>query len=87
VTKEEAFKELTGLILELKDKTKFLDNPELAHEWKHRHVRLTNEMASLNSCDQLWLSEKYELWFKQAFGDPKKLKEYMTKMFGQDVPK
>lgn len=85
--KEEAFKLLVGLILELKDKNKFIQNPSLADDWKKRHAQLKPVIESLNSCDQLWLSEKYEIWFRQEFGDPKKLKEYMTEAFYTDIPK
>lgn len=87
MTKEEVFKLMTRLITELGDKRPFLEKPELIDEWKENQRKFNIAVGKLSSCDQLWLSEKYDIWFKSKFADPAKIKEYQTKMFGQDVPK
>jgi len=85
MTKEEAFKAFTKLILELKDKTKFEGHPELIDEWKKRHEAFSTALKSLSSCDNLWLSEKYEIWFRQQFGDPSILQAHLTKSNLSDI--
>ena len=69
MTKEEVFKLITGLIIELKDNRKFIEKPELIDDWKARHAKFSITMKDLSKKDQLWLSEKYEIWFKQEFGN------------------
>ena len=77
MTKEETLKLITGLILELKDRRKFIDAPELIDDWKRRHTELQVAINSLNPHDLLWLSEKYAIWFRQEFGDRKKLQKIL----------
>jgi hypothetical protein len=85
VTKEEVFKSLTKLILELKDKTKFEEHPELIDDWKSRQKAFSLAFNSLSTCDHLWLSEKYEIWFRQQFGDPSVLQAHLTKSNLSDI--
>ena len=87
MTKEETFKLLTGLILDLKDKNKFIQNPQLVDEWKARHSKLNPAIANLSDQDKKWLSEKYDIWFRLEIGNPQKIKEYMTELFVSDIPK
>jgi len=87
MTKEKAFQLLTKLISDLEDKSPYLEKPGRIDEWKAKHQELTLAIETLPSRDKLWLSEKYELWFREKYGNPAKLKAYLTKMYGQDVPK
>ena len=87
LSKEKAFQLLIKLITDLEDKKPYLEKPGRIDEWKAKHQELTLAIETLSSRDKLWLSEKYELWFKKRFADPKKMAAYLPKMFGQDVPK
>ena len=68
MTKEEIFKALTGLILDLRDQQetrKFEKNPTLWLKWKKLHAQVQEEVARLSPSDNKWLTEYYAIWYKR----------------------
>ena len=66
MNKEEALSLIKHLITELRDNEAILKaNPKLMQDWVAKQKHLDEQVKKLNSCDMLWLDEKYGEWFRK----------------------
>ena len=74
-TKEEALEIMKKLVVDLKEGQIFTGDGKL-QAWKDNREEMGATIKQLNSCDMLWLEEKYGAWFRKTF--PGKLTDKIT---------
>ena len=80
LTKEQVLERLKDSILTLARKGReFKDNKELFSKWDETRKIVNKAVEGLNSCDMLWLSEQYEIWFKSDKEMQDKLADFHSK--------
>jgi hypothetical protein len=68
MTKEEIFKELTGLIIALNTPSLFAESQYMA-QWKSKRIYVDQAIKALNKADYDWLEMHYKAWFSKEFGN------------------
>ena len=64
MNKEKIFEEMKALILVVKDEgDKLTNDVAFKKQWQERESKLVNAMENIDSCEALWLNEKYGEWY------------------------
>jgi len=66
MTKEEIFKELTGLVIALKTPSLFAD-PQYMAQWKSKRIYINQAINGLSKADYGWLDTHYRAWHTREF--------------------